>query len=150
MLIRNNAILYKVLLIINALMVSTIPVCILTILEKHLRSSDHKINCQIALLVGWLPTVLLNSKLIWAESLLMALQWIIILILAEVIDKEISPLKSWIYSALLAVLQVYGTYTRAYNLSGNNIMCSSLKGFIKGKKYSIISLLCNNRYYVVY
>ena len=124
-LIRNNAILYKVLLIINALMVSTIPVCILTILEKHLRSSDHKINCQIALLVGWLPTVLLNSKLIWAESLLMALQWIIILILAEVIDKEISPLKSWIYSALLAVLQVYAymVHTRGLIICLATILC---------------------------
>ena len=106
-LIKSNVVLYRVLLFVNAVLVSFIPVCAFQILTKHLRCADRKISWGIALLTGVIPAVTLNSKYTWAEPLLMLLPWLIMLLLFNAMDKESHARNRRLYGLLLGFLQTY-------------------------------------------
>lgn len=74
---------------------------------------------MVALLIGFMPSVLLNSKVAWGETFLLIIPWLIVLLYLKVMDKSISNCKKWIYSSLLAVLQVYAymVHTRGLVIS---------------------------------
>lgn len=106
-LIRNNIVLYRVLLSVNAVMVSFIPVCVFEIMTKHLKSTDYKKNFCVSLLVGLLPAVTLNSKYTWTESTMLLLPWLILLLLLKNTEADCSEKKKYFYSIFIAALQVY-------------------------------------------
>lgn len=136
LLIKNNFMLYRVLLIVNALIVSFVPVCVYEILTKYLRSVNIKRSFQMALLVGFIPAVLLNSKFIWAESFLLIIPWLIMLLFFKVIERNISTFKMWIYSILIAMLQVYAfmVHTRGIVIFIATVLCTIFIRIILNEK----------------
>ena len=135
-LIKNNFILYHVLLLINAIIVSFVPVCVYEILTKYLFSKKSERSFQIAVLVGFIPAVLLNSKFVWAESFLLVIPWIIIILFMKVMKQDISNPEKWIYSILLAVLQVYAymVHTRGIVILIASLLCTIIIRFVMKEK----------------
>ena len=135
-LIKNNYILYRVLLLVNAVIVSFVPVCVYEILTEYLGCKKAEKSFQIALIIGFIPSVLLNSKFIWAESLLLIIPWIIIILFLKVMDQEIGNSEKWIYSVLNAVLQVYAymVHTRGIVVLIASFLCTIIIRFVLKKK----------------
>lgn len=123
-LIGNNVILYKILLVINAVIVSLIPVCAFEILMKHLKCTSLKKGYFVALLVGIIPSITLNSKYTWAEPILMCIPWIIMLLLLKCMENVNDKMCS-IYSILIAALQVYAymVHTRGIVILIATLIC---------------------------
>ncbi len=111
--IRNNVILYRVLLAVNAAIISFIPVIIYEILTGHLKSENKEINYYISLLTATIPVITLNSKYTWAEPILMALPWVILLLLLNSMEEGVSKKRKCVYSVLIAVVQVYAYMVHA-------------------------------------
>ena len=135
-LIRNNYILYRVLLLVNAIIVSFLPVCAYEILTQYLGCKKVEKSFQIAVIIGFIPAVLLNSKFIWAESLLLIIPWIIIILFLKLMDYDVSDSEKWIYSVLIAVLQVYAymVHTRGIVILIASLLCTILIRFVLKEK----------------
>lgn len=135
--IKNNVVLYRVLLTVNIAIVSFIPVCVFIILNKYLKCADIEKNWFISLLIGFLPTITLNSKYTWAEPFLMVLQWIILLLLLEIMNDDCSKRKKIFDSIILAVLQVYAymVHTRGIVILIVTIMCVCMIRFLFKSKH---------------
>ena len=135
-LIKNGYILYRALLLVNAVIVSFVPVCVYEILTEYLGYKKVEKSFQIALIIGFIPSVLLNSKFIWAESLLFIIPWVIIILFLKVIDQDISNSKKWLYSVLIAVLQVYAymVHTRGIVILIATLLCTILIRFVLKEK----------------
>lgn len=123
--IKNNIILYRILLVVNAVIESFIPICVYDILVRFLKSKRYPINYAIAMLVGLFPALTLNGKFSWAEPILMFLPWIILLVLLKSMDGSIKTSKRWIYSFLLAILQIYAymVHTRGIVILIATVIC---------------------------
>lgn len=123
--IRNNVVLYRVMLIVNALLVSFIPVCAYEIVTRHLKGSDKKTNFYVSLLTALIPVISLNSKYTWSEPFLMVLPWIILLLLLNNMEGEKSRKKKCFYSILTAFVQVYAymVHTRGIVILTATLMC---------------------------
>ena len=135
-LIKNNYILYRVLLLINAIIVSFLPVCVYEILTQYLGCKKVEKSFQIAVIIGFIPAVLLNSKFIWAESLLLIIPWIIIILFLKLMDYDVSDSEKWIYSVLIAVLSVYSymVHTRGIVILIASFICTMVIRFILKEK----------------
>ena len=135
-LIKNNYILYRVLLLVNAVIVSFIPVCVYEILTQFLGCKRAEKSFQVAIMIGFIPAVLLNSKFTWAESFLLIIPWIIIILFLKVMDQDISVSQQWLYSVLIAVLQVYAymVHTRGIVILMSSLLCTILIRFVMKKK----------------
>lgn len=135
-LIKNNYILYRVLLLINAIIVSFLPVCVYEILTQYLGCKKVEKSFQIAVIIGFIPAVLLNSKFIWAESLLLIIPWIIIILFLKLMDYDVSDSEKWIYSVLIAVLSVYSymVHTRGIVILIASFLCTMVIRFILKEK----------------
>ena len=135
-LIKNNYILYRVLLLVNAVIVSFVPVCVYKVLAEYLECKKVEKSFQIAIIIGFIPAVLLNSKFIWAESLLFVIPWIIIILFLKVMDQHISDSEKWIYSVLIAVLQVYAymVHTRGIVVLIASLLCTIVVRFVIQEK----------------
>lgn len=135
-LIKNNYILYHVLLLLNAIIASFVPVCVYEILTEYLGCKKVEKSFQIAIIIGFIPAVLLNSKYIWAESLLLIIPWIIIILFLKVMDQNISNSKKWIYSMLIAALQVYAymVHTRGIVILIASLLCTIIIRFVIREK----------------
>ena len=135
-LIRNNYILYRALLLVNAIIVSFLPVCVYEILTQYLGCKKVEKSFQIAVIIGFIPAVLLNSKFIWAESLLLIIPWIIIILFLKLMDYDVSDSEKWIYSVLIAVLQVYAymVHTRGIVILIASFLCTMVIRFILKEK----------------
>jgi len=104
-LIDNAAIRYKVMLVINSILTSLIPVIAYHITVKY-HFSDKRNAFAISLLTGLFPPMLLYSKYTWAETLLFVIPWLIVMLLLKLyMDDGISGNK--ICSAAVAALAVY-------------------------------------------
>lgn len=139
-LIRNNVILYRAMLTVNALIVSCIPVCVYEILTRHLRSTDKKINYYISLLTATIPVISLNSECTWAEPVLMVLPWIILLLLLKSMEGEGSKKRKYFYSVAIATVQVYAymVHTRGIVLFMATLICVCLiKIFYQNKNIKL-------------
>lgn len=126
--IKNSVILYRAMLVVNASIVSFIPVCVYEIVSQHLKSSDKKINYYISLLTATIPAVTLNSKYTWSEPVLMVLPWIILLLLLNSMEGEKSKKGRWFYSIVTAVAQVYAymIHTRGIVILIATLLCVCL------------------------
>lgn len=124
-LIRNNVVLYRILLTINAFIVSCIPLCAHEILTRHFKSTDRVKNYFISLLTAVSPILTLNSKYAWAEPVLMLLPWIILLLLLNTTEYEYSRKKKYVYSVAMAFVQVYAymVHTRGIIILIASVMC---------------------------
>lgn len=135
-LIKNNYILYRVLLLANAIIVSFLPVCVYEILTEYLGCKKVEKSFQISIMIGFIPAVLLNSKFIWAESLLLIIPWIIIILFLKLMDYDVSDSEKWIYSVLIAVLQVYAymVHTRGIVILIAALLCTIMIRFVLKEK----------------
>ncbi len=78
--IKNPVVLFRGMLVVNSFIISLIPVCAYRIMKKYLKCGEEE-NCrEVAILVGILPAVSLNSKLVWGEPFLMVIPWLILLL----------------------------------------------------------------------
>ena len=132
LLIKNNYILYHVLLLENALIVSFIPVCVYVILTEYLGCKRFEKSVQIAIIIGFIPAILLNNKLIWSEPLLFIIPWTIIILFLKFMNQNISDSEKWIYSVLIAALQVYAymVHTRGVVILIASLLCTTLIRFV--------------------
>lgn len=148
-LIRDNVILYRVLLTVNALLVSCIALCAYEILTRHFKSTDKENNFFISLLTAVSPIITLNSKYTWAEPVLMLLPWILLLLLLNSMEDEYSRKKKYVYSIAIAVVQVYAymVHTRGLVILIASVICVCLMRVICHNKnismimYFIVTLL---------
>ena len=99
LIIKNPTILYKALLIVNALMTLSIPYLCYKICNKHL-SLTVDMSIGISSVIGLLPFITLNNKQTWAEPLLMALTWVILYLLLELSQNIIHKRKDAIKDIL--------------------------------------------------
>lgn len=144
LLIRNNTVLYSVLLAVNAVFTSLIPVCVFEILSKHLKSENTEINFLLSLTVGLLPMVTLNSKFTWAEPWLLLLPWVTILLLLKLMEENLTEKEKLLYSISLAFLQVYAfmVHRRGVVLLIAAILCVGFLRFVlKEKNIKIVPYL---------
>ena len=135
-LIRDNVVLYRVLLLVNALITSWIPVCAHVILIRHLDCADTKKCFMISLLTGVLPIITLNNKCTWAEPVLMVLPWCIMLLLLDCAGEKCSERKARFFSVLLAALQVYAymVHTRGIVILAASVLCVIVVRIFWGNK----------------
>lgn len=135
-LIKNPYILYRILLLVNAIIVSFLPVCVYEILTEYLGCKKVEKSFQISIMIGFIPAVLLNSKFVWAESLLLIIPWIIIILFLKLMDYDVSDSEKWIYSVLIAVLQVYAymVHTRGIVIFMASLLCTILIRFVLRQK----------------
>lgn len=107
LLIRDSVFLYRVLLAVNAVVVSFIPVCAYEILTRYFCCKNDWISVLLSLAAGLLPCVTLNSKYTWAESFLLVIPWAFLLVLLNSMEEKEGRKRKWLNSVGLAVLQVY-------------------------------------------
>lgn len=100
----NAVIRYKVMLVINSMLTSLIPVAAYHIAVKYM-IIDKRDAFAISLLTGLFPPILLYSKYTWAESLLFVIPWMIVLLLLKLYMDDIPRKK--LCSAAVAALAVY-------------------------------------------
>lgn len=141
-LIGNNVVLYRVMLAVNAVIVSFLPVIVYEILTEHLKSANRNINFYISLITASVPIISLNNKYVWAESILMVLPWVILLLLLKSMEEESSKKRQCFYSILLAVVQVYAymVHTRGIVTLIATLLCVCLVRILFHNKNIFISL----------
>ena len=129
--IKDNIVLYQVLLVINAIIVSFIPVCVVEIITRYLRCQSVKSSYGIAFVIGLIPALTLNSKITWAEPFIMLMPWFILILFLNILECK-SKRKMWIYSTLLAVVQVYSymVHTRGVVFLIATLICVCIIRFI--------------------
>ena len=104
LLIPHAVIRYRVMLIINSVLTSFIPVLAWRIAAGELNIERQR-AFPIAFLTGIYPPILLYSKYTWAETNLMVLPWVCLLLLFKIYGTEVGHrIRD---SVLLAVATVY-------------------------------------------
>lgn len=101
---ENPVLRYRLMLLGNSLL----HVCMAWLcyrLLKRLGKGEYALS--IALLVGLLPSALLYGKLTWAEPVLFLIPWVALHLLLTLDDRNLSPMRRRLYSALLAGVAVY-------------------------------------------
>ena len=104
----DPTIIYQYALLVCAAFISVIPIIVYRIEELVLDGYDNnRIKVIIAFVVGCLPTSLLWSKSVWAESLVILIPWLQLLILLE-LNKAKNGTKRRIFSILLPIITIIG------------------------------------------
>ncbi len=101
---ENPVLRYRLMLLVNSLL----HVCMAWLcyrLLKRLGKGEYALS--IALLVGLLPSALLYGKLTWAEPVLFLIPWVVLHLLLTLDDRNLSPMRRRLFSALLAGVAVY-------------------------------------------
>ena len=83
--VKSPAIRYKLLLVVNSLLVSFIPIIIYKLGTRHFKMTSED-TLFTSLIAGCMPAALLYSKLTWAEPVLFLIPWIIIYLIMELKD----------------------------------------------------------------
>lgn len=97
---------YKMALIINAVFISLIPCIVYRISNKFLKFRMRQ-AVSISCLIGLLPSSLLWSKLVWAETLLYFIPWIVLYLLLDLeYFQEFSKKKQVLFSILTGFIPV--------------------------------------------
>lgn len=111
LLIKDNLLLYKAIIIMNSMIVSLIPVIAYKILYEHFSMPSNKSTFIMACAIGAQPCYLTLSKRAWNESVIMLLLWCACLLLLKCYATADGTIKKSIYSSLLALSLVYGYAT---------------------------------------
>lgn len=107
LLFQNSTLIYKAMLVINAITLSFIPVIVYSLCRKHFSEISIKMAIVFSVIIGILPSGLLLSKYVWAETTLFLMQWILIFLILESYDAEENSIKKRINSILIAMCSVY-------------------------------------------
>lgn len=83
---KNPVILYRGVLLINAIIVSLIPVIVNYLLKRVFNFSDRRKSFLIAICIGELPAAVLWSKSILNDTMLILIPWIIVVLLHKFIS----------------------------------------------------------------
>lgn len=113
--LNKSQLLFPCLLLINSIIVSFMPILVYEILAELSNGNRKREYYAYSLLIGVLPDLLLASKMIWAEPVLITITTLELLLVLKTYNsrKEIS----WLYSVLIAFVQVY-----AYALHSRGIV----------------------------
>lgn len=79
---NNPVVIYKMALVINALFISLIPCLVYSISCRFLKFKKRQAIC-VACIIGVLPSSMLWSKLVWAETLLFFIPWYVLYLLFD-------------------------------------------------------------------
>lgn len=74
---------YKMICILNAVIVSFIPLIVYQLIKENFRDIPLKVNYSISFILGFLPINFIFSKNAWNEPMLLLLQWLIVYILLK-------------------------------------------------------------------
>jgi hypothetical protein len=99
--LKEPAVRYKAMLVVNSMLTSLIPVIACRIGRKYL-GLEKRMAAGMALTAGLMPSVLLYGKYTWAEPVLFIVPWVVILILLGLENR-----RGWLLSAALAWISVY-------------------------------------------
>lgn len=141
MLIKDNVLLYKAIIVLNGALVSFIPVIANSIEKKFFNIYDKKIRILIACVIGAQPCYLTLSKRAWNETLLMLLFWIICYLVLLCLVSADKKIKNILYSVILSIALCYGYATHGRFIAIIvSVLITSLLYFLITKK-KIISLV---------
>lgn len=102
----NPFIIYKLIMMVNSVMIAIIPVCAYHVLRKHLSVADKSICAITSFVVGIVPASVLYSLSAKADVALISISWVLLICILEVLVAD-TPKKQYIYSILIAVVSVY-------------------------------------------
>ena len=91
---------------VNAVLVSIVPVCAYRILRGHLMVDDKKLCALVSFAVGIVPASILFSLNAKADVALISWTWVLLLTILECMTAETSR-KQYVYSVLIGVVSVY-------------------------------------------
>lgn len=107
MLIHNVVLRYRIMLLINTVLTSFIPVIAYQIAMKH-KLADKADAFAISLLTGLMPCILLYNKYTWAETNLFLIPWLILFLETKLYEeKSLEAWKKKMYSTGIAFLAIY-------------------------------------------
>ena len=107
LLIDHAVIRYKVMLVINSALTALIPVAAYDISVRYM-AVDQSDALWVSALTGLFPSILLYNKYTWAETNLLLIPWLILLLQEELFTtRDFSVWKKRICSAGIAMLAVY-------------------------------------------
>lgn len=107
LLIFNNPfIIYKLIMVINAVLLAIVPVCAFKILRKHLMIADQKLCAIVSFATGIVPSSVLYSLNCKADVALISITWVVLLLILESTTEQKGK-RSFIYSMLVAAVSVY-------------------------------------------
>lgn len=105
-LVSNPYLIYKLMLLVNAVFVAWIPVISYKILRRHLHE-ENKVKCAgMSFCLAVIPATVLYSLYARADVMLISFAWIILYLLFETFEEE-SPKRRLLFSSLIAFLSVY-------------------------------------------
>lgn len=135
MIFKEPIILYKNILILNAFLISLVPVICYHIMGEYLKINNKRYQAALAFVIGVYPLSLVYSKWAANEVLLYLIPWIILsIILKEVSNYKIN-VKEHINSVFLGGVLIYG-----YSIHGRAI------GFIVSVFFVILFIRYIYRY----
>lgn len=108
--IHSPSVAYQLCLLICAILISIIPVIVYYIRASLISVNENHIDffgIAIALIIGFLPSSLLWSKSVWAESLIILMPWVQLLILIK-LHNEKNQKKINLLTVLLALTTLIG------------------------------------------
>lgn len=103
---NNPYIIYKLILAVNAVLISIVPVCAYRVLRTHLEVTDKKLSAITAFAVGIVPASILYSLNAKADVALISWTWVLLITILECMTSE-EQKKQYLYSVLIAVVSVY-------------------------------------------
>lgn len=135
-LIKDNIILYKAIIIVNSILVSFIPVIAYKLLYEYFSFPNNKSTFVIACVIGAQPCYLALSKRAWNESLILLLLWCVCLLLLKCYESDDHTIEKNINSILLAITLIYGyvTHGRFIAIIGAVIIISIYQHYISKKR----------------
>lgn len=107
MLVKNPIVRYRIMLVLNSMLTSFIPVICYEISVRYMQIKKET-SIYISCAVGLFPSILLYNKYTWAETNLLLLPWLILLLQMKLfLDSDMDKKKARFYSGILALLAVY-------------------------------------------
>lgn len=103
---NNPYIIYKLIMIVNSILVAIVPVCAYRILRRHLLVEDKKLCAVTAFAVGIVPSSVLYSLSAKADVALITWTWVLLLVILESITVE-KKYQQYIFSVLIVLVSVY-------------------------------------------
>lgn len=105
-LFNNPYVIYKLILAVNAVLISVVPVCAYRVLRTHLNVEDKKLSAITAFAVGIVPASVLYSLNAKADVALISWTWVLLVTILECMSAK-EKCKQYVYSVLIGVVSVY-------------------------------------------
>lgn len=103
---NNPYVIYKMIMIVNSILVAMVPVCAYRILREHLLLDDRKLCATLSFVVGIVPASVLYSINAKADVALITWTWVLLVTILECMSAK-EKRKQYILSVLIAFFSVY-------------------------------------------